>query len=108
MWIAGKGVVSDPSDSSGERSVASAIVVLPGPDPAERAPHARLVGGVVPRLDEKSSAIEDYQRRSADLAALDPASTGGLVDWMLATGQASRSSLPPVLLRTVDRFRSVR
>lgn len=108
MWIAGKGVVNDPTDSSGERSVASAIVVLPGPDPAERFPRARLASGAVPRFDEKLSAIEEYERRSADLAALDPASTGGLVDWMLATGQASRASLPPALLRVVDRFRSVR
>lgn len=108
MWIAGKGVVSDPSDSSGERSVSSAIVVLPGPDPAERSPRARIASGAVPRFDEKLSAIEEHERRSADLAALDPASTGGLVDWMLATGQASRASLPPALLRVVDRFRSVR
>ena len=40
MWIAGRGVVNDPSDSDGERPVSNAVVVLPGADPTEVVPRA--------------------------------------------------------------------
>jgi hypothetical protein len=38
MWIKGLGVVNHPTDSSGERPVSNAIVVLPGSDSGEPAP----------------------------------------------------------------------
>jgi exopolysaccharide biosynthesis protein len=38
MWIKGLGVVNHPTDSTGERPVSDAIVVLPGADPSEPAP----------------------------------------------------------------------
>jgi hypothetical protein len=40
MWIKGLGVVNHPTDSSGERPVSNAIVILPGADTAEAAPLA--------------------------------------------------------------------
>jgi hypothetical protein len=38
MWIKGMGVVNRPTDSSGERPVSNAIVILPGADAAEPSP----------------------------------------------------------------------
>ena len=38
MWVKGLGVVNHPTDSSGERAVSNAIVVLPGADPNEPSP----------------------------------------------------------------------
>jgi len=40
MWIKGMGVVNHPTDSSGERAVSNAIVILPGSDASEPAPRA--------------------------------------------------------------------
>jgi exopolysaccharide biosynthesis protein len=40
MWIKGLGVVNHPTDSSGERPVSNAIVILPGADAAEAVPLA--------------------------------------------------------------------
>jgi len=40
MWIKGLGVVNHPTDSTGERPVSNAIVILPGADTAEMAPLA--------------------------------------------------------------------
>jgi len=40
MWIKGLGVVNHPTDSTGERPVSNAIVILPGSDPSEVAPLA--------------------------------------------------------------------
>ena len=38
MWIKGLGVVNHPTDSTGERPVSNALVVLPGADLREPAP----------------------------------------------------------------------
>jgi exopolysaccharide biosynthesis protein len=38
MWVRGLGVVNHPTDSSGERPVANALVILPGADPNESSP----------------------------------------------------------------------
>jgi hypothetical protein len=109
MWIKGMGVVNAPTDSSGERSVTNALVVLPGADPGETEPKARAVPfGARSTVEEKLVAIDEAGRRSADLAAADPASTGGLLDWLLATGRVDRRSLPPALARAADRFRATR
>jgi hypothetical protein len=40
MWIKGLGVVNHPTDSSGERPVSNAIVILPGADAGEPSPLA--------------------------------------------------------------------
>jgi Phosphodiester glycosidase len=38
MWIKGRGVVNRPTDTSGERPVSNAVVVMPGADPTEVEP----------------------------------------------------------------------
>jgi hypothetical protein len=38
MWLKGRGVVNHPTDSTGERSISNAIVILPGADKNERRP----------------------------------------------------------------------
>jgi hypothetical protein len=38
MWIRGLGVVNHPTDSTGERPVSNAIVIVPGSDPGETKP----------------------------------------------------------------------
>ena len=38
MWVKGLGVVNHPTDSTGERAVSNAIVILPGTDTAEASP----------------------------------------------------------------------
>jgi hypothetical protein len=43
MWINGLGVVNHPTDSTGERPVSNAVVVLPGADPTEPVPPLRRV-----------------------------------------------------------------
>ncbi|MDP9185287.1 MAG: phosphodiester glycosidase family protein [Actinomycetota bacterium] len=43
MWIKGLGVVNHPTDSTGERAVSNAIVILPGADKSEPAPLAPRV-----------------------------------------------------------------
>lgn len=40
MWLAGRGVVNHPTDSTGERSVSNVVVILPGADPNEVVPRA--------------------------------------------------------------------
>jgi len=40
MWLAGHGVVNHPTDSTGERPVSNAVVILPGADPNEVVPRA--------------------------------------------------------------------
>ena len=43
MWINGRGVVNDPTDSAGERPVSNAVVIMPGADPTEVVPRAARV-----------------------------------------------------------------
>ena len=40
MWVKGLGVVNHPTDSTGERAVSNAVVILPGADTAEASPLA--------------------------------------------------------------------
>ncbi len=70
MWVKGSGVVNRPSDSTGERPVTNAIVILPGADTGEPTPLTRYVAPVGP--EEAAFA--------SSLATNDPASTGGLLD----------------------------
>jgi exopolysaccharide biosynthesis protein len=46
MWINGRGVVNHPTDAAGERPVSNAVVVLPGDDPDELAPHPARVAAI--------------------------------------------------------------
>jgi hypothetical protein len=110
MWIKGMGVVNDPTDSGGERSVTSALLVLPGPDPAESTPKTgrQASFGAASASAEKLAAFEQLGREAADLAASDPGSTGGLIDFLLATDGIDRDSMSRSLLRIADRFRTSR
>jgi len=92
MWISGQGVVNHPSDSSGERPVTNAVLVLPGADPGEATPLpysetpsvGRVAGFGHGRLGARVSAV---QGRSAMAAASnDPGSTGGLLDALTGGG----------------------
>jgi len=112
MWIKGMGVVSDPSDSSGERPVTNALVVLPGGDADEPSP---LKFGRTSRLAQRyldvslTAPTGADPRTSMNLALHDPASTGGMMDWLVSQGGLrGRSTLPASVLRMARRFRSTR
>jgi hypothetical protein len=74
MWVKGDGVVNHPSDSTGERWVTNAVVVLPAADTGEPTPlvHASYIG----------PAPTD----SGTIEARDPGSTGGLLDFVAGNG----------------------
>jgi hypothetical protein len=97
MWVDGKGVVNDPSDSSGERYVTNAILVLPGADAKEPAPLAPLF------LDPSALAAA---AQASSLEATDPASTGGLMDAIANGDLGGPTSLPPTLQRLAATFRA--
>jgi hypothetical protein len=84
-------VVNRPSDASGERSISSALLVLPGPDPGEVAAPSSGDGG-----------------SGARAALADPASIGGLLD-ALASGDlgSGERPLPRELVQLARRFREL-
>jgi hypothetical protein len=95
MWIKGSGVVSDPSDSSGERPVVNALLVLPGADTGERTMSGPLGAPAMTTVDASLAGL---------LAATDPGSTGGLADaWVAA--DLGMSSAPPSIARLARIFR---
>ncbi len=75
MWIKGQGVVNQPSDTTGERPVTTALLVLPGSDPNEPTPGFALASGGPPETIAVSPALAS---QAGMLAASDPGSTGGL------------------------------
>ena len=86
MWVNGQGIVNSPSDPWGERPVTSAVLVVAS-DPAEpallpfsasRTMFGPATGPGAP-VTTVSSALA---RRAASLDASDPASTGGLMQWL--------------------------
>jgi Phosphodiester glycosidase len=86
MWVQGQGIVNDPSDSSGERAVTNAVLVLPGPDAAE--PPLGLFGAPghgTARL-APIPVSDAAARRAMRLAYADAGSTGGLLR-ALASGR---------------------
>lgn len=82
MWIRGRGIVNRPSDGS-ERSVSSAVLVLPNGDsgdPSMARPQ------VVPAVAEMLAPVSPVEQQAAmqdavDAAYSDPASTGGLLEY---------------------------
>jgi Phosphodiester glycosidase len=82
MWVAGQGVVNDPSDRSGERPVTNAVLVLPGFDGAEPSVTPALAS--LGLLDPGSLFAPPVARAQAQatlaMALADPGSTGGLLD----------------------------
>ena len=92
-------VVNRPS-SGVERSVGSAIVVLPGPDPGE------LFSS--PFASSPTPAAPTGPVEPGRAAIFDPGSTGGLLD-ALARGEfGRRTPLPDHLMRLVRLFRARR
>ena len=99
MWVKGDGVVSDPSDHSGERPVVNALLVLPGGDAGERTITAPVLASPATFADASLAAM---------LAATDPGSTGGLADAWLH-GDLGMTSMPPrAMLRAARGFRASR
>jgi hypothetical protein len=106
MWVRGQGVVNEPTDSSGERPVTNALVILPGQDTKEPVP-AGAKGRSVTGFDQIVVG-PGVARRAMAAALTDPGSTGGLMDWMVGTLGASAASrlLGPASLRMAARFRA--
>jgi hypothetical protein len=93
-------VVNEPSDGN-QRKVSSAIVVIKGKDPGE------VIGLPIPR-QPSVSAPHPAAGRAGELAALDPASTGGLTEAMAEGTFGPPVELPPELRQALRTFRSSR
>ena len=107
MFVKG-GVVNRPSDSGGERAVSSALLVLRGPDRREAEP--RLYSEPSPPAGGIISVNTPPQIATSDglaPAAIDPASTGGMLE-ALSSGALTGEPqpLPRSLERIVHRFRA--
>ena len=102
MVVRGR-VVNDPSDASGERPVGSSLLVLPGSDPREPSPATRLTGSG----DRSASRLLDppLALQSARLQAVDPASTGGMLDALAHGDLGSGSRIDPSLRPALDAYR---
>jgi hypothetical protein len=97
MVVNGK-IRGRPSDGS-ERWVSSALVVLRGEDPDEQR------GAGVQSQKSFAAAPQEELRASEsghDAMVQDPASVGGLADWLEQDGH----TLPPFLEQTADDFRT--
>ena len=95
MWVDGEGVVNDPSDSSGERYVTNAVLVLPGSDSTEPTPMAATV------FDPNAAAAA---AKASSLEDGDPGSTGGLMDAIANGDLGGPTSLPPGLAQLAAAF----
>jgi hypothetical protein len=100
MWVAGDGVVNRPSDSSGERYVTNAVMVLPGADATEPTP---VLGPLV--ADPSVLAAADH---ASSLEDADPGSTGGLMDAIASGDLGGGTDLPPALRQLAASFRATR
>lgn len=111
MWIRGDGVVNDPSDGTGERPVSNAVLVLDGPDVDEPIPGSPLGSpdlagaGATGFLAVDSATVD--AARATRLASIDPGSTGGLADAMLAGDLGWGRAVPRPLVRAARLFRAV-
>jgi hypothetical protein len=95
MWVDGEGVVNDPSDSSGERYVTNAVLVLPGADTSEPTPLAASF------YDPGAAAAA---AQASSLEDADPGSTGGLMDAIANGDLGGSSDLPPELRQLAATF----
>jgi len=104
MWVDPKGprkgrVVNVPSDGQ-QRKVSSAVLVLKGADPGE------AIGAPLARTPETGAAPAPARDQAGQLAAMDPASTGGLAEAMAEGTFGPRVDLPRELRRALRLFRS--
>jgi hypothetical protein len=97
-----------PSDSTGERAVSSALLVLPGADAGEPTPSAlsSTSSAAVGQTGATATTNGPLTRRSGLAAQLDPASTGGLLDALASGAFGPPQSLPPDLLEVLELFRN--
>lgn len=112
MWVQGQGIVSHPSDRSGERPVTNAVLVLPGADPGEVDPSpyvkrpvpggARLSATAPSGFGAIVSALQ--ARRAMDASLGDPGSTGGLMAAMASGTFGDLGPQPPSFLRMARSF----
>jgi hypothetical protein len=92
-------VVNRPSDG-GQRKVSSAVLVIKGKDPGES------IGG--PLAAPLAPAQPPDTDRAGEIAAMDPASTGGLAEALVSGTFGPRVDLPRELRRALRIFRSAR
>ena len=93
MWVKGQGLVTRPSDGS-ERPVTNALVVLPSADTGEPTPVGR-----VPALS--AAAADDAASQASSI----PASTGGLLEALLAGELGRAPKLPRAWVDAARAFR---
>jgi hypothetical protein len=99
MWVAGQGIVNKPCDSTGERPVTNAVLVLPGADTSEPTPlRATIYDPTALAAAAQASALENA----------DPGSTGGLMDAIANGDLGGPTQLPPVLQQLAASFRASR
>lgn len=91
-------VVNQPSDGR-QRKVSSAVLILKGKDRGE------AIGGPLAPL---APAPPPAPSRAGEIAAMDPASTGGLAEALALGTFGPRLDLPPELRRALWIFRSSR
>lgn len=86
MWTSSRGIVSNPSDPSGERPVTSAVLVL-----RRRVPAGRTTGAGRPLLTHApvASSSDSEAAAAQGLAEADAGSTGGLLDLISALAQGA-------------------
>jgi exopolysaccharide biosynthesis protein len=92
-------VVNQPSDGS-QRKVSSAVLVIKGKDPGE------TIGG--PLAAPLKPAPPPAPDGAGEIAAMDPASTGGLAEALVSGTFGPRVDLPRELRRALRIFRSAR
>jgi Phosphodiester glycosidase len=97
MWVKGQGIVNVPSDSTGERAIPNALLVLDGADPNQPTPLQSLAGSAYPA---------ESQALSQSLEMTDPGSTGGLMDAMASGAFGSRVRLSAPYMRIVRAFQA--
>jgi phosphodiester glycosidase len=104
-----KGAIKNrPSDSTGERAIVNSLLVLPGRDAGEPTPTtsfkaARVSPALAATATGESPSAEQESLREA---ALDPASSGGMVDALARGALGHRPAhLPPDLAKVLRYYR---
>jgi hypothetical protein len=91
-------IVNVPSDGR-ERPVCCSVMVLPGPDPGEAI-------GEPSAPEPGSTEVASITKGVARLAAIDPASSGGLADALARGALEGYRDLPAGLRAALRAFRS--
>jgi hypothetical protein len=112
MWVQGQGVISQPSDRSGERPVTNAVLVLPGADPGEADPApftSRSPLGAGPHVTGAPTGLGGIvsvlqARRAMGASLADPGSTGGLMAALVSDGFGDAGPVPPSYLAMARSF----